>query len=92
MAESPPAGSAAQHAVEHTLDPARAHPGWATARALTVAVVLSLIVGAWTKQAELVSLTSQISESTPPIASITVLALRHVHRDSSWRADRCRPP
>lgn len=73
MAESPSARSAAQHAVEHTIDPAHAHPGWATVRALAVAVVLSLVVGAWTKQAELVSLTSQISESTPPIASILAL-------------------
>lgn len=44
-----------------------------TARALLVAVVMSLLVGAWSKQAELVTLTSQISESTPPIASILCL-------------------
>jgi len=50
-------------------------PRWATARALLVAVFLSLLVGAWTKQAELVTLTSQISESTPPIASILALFL-----------------
>jgi hypothetical protein len=47
----------------------------ATVRALLVAVALSLLVGAWTKQAELVTLTSQISESTPPIASILCLFL-----------------
>lgn len=45
----------------------------ATVRALLVAIVLSLLISAWTKQAELVSLTSQISESTPPIASILAL-------------------
>jgi hypothetical protein len=38
-------------------------------------VCITLLVAAWTKQAELVSLTSQISESTPPIASILVLFL-----------------
>lgn len=48
---------------------------WASGRALGVAVVLSLIVSAWTKQAELVTLTSQVSESTPPIASILALFL-----------------
>ncbi|MBM3476532.1 MAG: hypothetical protein FJX75_24935 [Armatimonadetes bacterium] len=48
---------------------------WATVRALGVAVVLALLVSAWTKQAELVTLTSQISESTPPIASILCLLL-----------------
>jgi hypothetical protein len=47
----------------------------ATARALIVAVVLSLLACAWTKQAELVTLTSQISESTPPVASIMALFL-----------------
>jgi len=73
MTQSASARSAAQHAVEHPVDPAHAHPRWATTRALAVAVVLSLVVGAWTKQAELVSLTSQISESTPPIASILAL-------------------
>lgn len=46
---------------------------WATARAILISVVLTLLVGAWTKQAELVTLTSQISESTPPIASIMCL-------------------
>jgi len=46
-----------------------------TVRAIAVAVVLSLLVGAWSKQAELVTLTSQISESTPPIASILCLLL-----------------
>lgn len=45
----------------------------ATVRALIVAVVLSLLIAAWTKQAELITLTSQISESTPPIASILAL-------------------
>ncbi len=46
-----------------------------TPRALIWAVVITVLVAAWTKQAELVSLTSQISESTPPIASILVLFL-----------------
>ena len=49
--------------------------GSSPTRALLVAVVLSLFVAAWTKQAELVTLTSQISESTPPIASILCLFL-----------------
>lgn len=49
--------------------------GYATLRALVVAVILSLLAAAWTKQAELVTLTSQISESTPPIASILCLFL-----------------
>jgi len=48
---------------------------WATTRALLVAAVLSLLVAAWTRQAELVTLTSQISESTPPIASILCLLM-----------------
>ncbi len=48
---------------------------YATARALIVAVAFSVLVAAWTKQAELVTLTSQISESTPPIASILCLFL-----------------
>ena len=47
----------------------------ATLRAVLVAVVLSLLVGAWNRQAELVTLTSQVSESTPPIASILCLLL-----------------
>jgi len=47
----------------------------ATLRAVLVAIVLSLLAAAWTKQAELVTLTSQISESTPPIASILCLFL-----------------
>jgi hypothetical protein len=42
---------------------------------MIVAVVLSLLISAWNKQAELVTLTSQISESTPPIASILALFL-----------------
>ncbi len=46
-----------------------------TARALVWAFIITLLVAAWTKQAELVSLTSQISESTPPIASILCLFL-----------------
>jgi hypothetical protein len=46
-----------------------------TTRAIAIAVVLSLLVTAWAKQAELVTLTSQISESTPPIASILSLFL-----------------
>ncbi len=49
--------------------------GYATVRAIMVAIILSLLTAAWTKQAELVSLTSQISESTPPIASIMTLFL-----------------
>ncbi len=48
---------------------------YATARAISIAVVITLLVGAWTKQAELVTLTSQVSESTPPIASILCLFL-----------------
>jgi hypothetical protein len=32
--------------------------------------LLSLLVSAWNKQAELVTLTSQVSESTPPIAAV----------------------
>ena len=64
--------------------PARPTPGPAsertsypavTLRAIVIAVVLSLLVTAWAKQAELVTLTSQISESTPPIASILSLFL-----------------
>lgn len=47
--------------------------GAITVRALAWGVVITLLVAAWTKQAELVTLTSQISESTPPIASILVL-------------------
>ncbi len=54
---------------EHT------RPRFVTMRALLVAVFLTLLVAAWTKQAELISLTSQISESTPPIASILSLFL-----------------
>lgn len=46
-----------------------------TLRAIVVAMLLSLLIAAWTKQAELISLTSQISESTPPIASIIALFL-----------------
>jgi len=48
---------------------------WATVRALAIAVILALLVSAWTRQAELVTLTSQVSESTPPIASILGLLL-----------------
>ena len=48
---------------------------FATPRALVIGAILTLLVAAWTKQAELVSLTSQISESTPPIASILALLL-----------------
>jgi len=47
----------------------------ATLRAVVIAIVLSLLVSAWTKQAELVTLTSQVSESTPPVASILALFL-----------------
>lgn len=47
----------------------------ATVRALVIAVLFALLISAWTKQAELVTLTSQISESTPPIASILSLFL-----------------
>ncbi len=63
----PPTGSAPHSAADPT--PYRS----ATLRALLWAVVLSLLVGAWNKQAELLTLTSQISESTPPIASILCL-------------------
>ena len=47
----------------------------ATVRAIVIALVLSLFVSAWNKQAELVTLTSQVSESTPPIAAILALFL-----------------
>jgi hypothetical protein len=47
----------------------------ATLRALLVAAVISLLVSAWVKQSELVTLTSQVSESTPPIAAILSLLL-----------------
>lgn len=47
----------------------------ATKRAILIAVVLALLVSAWAKQAELITLTSQVSESTPPIASILSLFL-----------------
>lgn len=47
--------------------------GFVTVRALLLAVFITLLVAAWTKQAELVTLTSQISESTPPIAAILCL-------------------
>ncbi|MGD9495073.1 MAG: DUF6785 family protein [Armatimonadota bacterium] len=50
-------------------------PSPVTVRALVLAVLLTLLAAAWTKQAELVSLTSQISESTPPIAAILCLFL-----------------
>lgn len=73
QAPEPPALSAAFPG-----DPAPSPPGpyrAATLRALIVAVIISLLVTAWTKQAELVTLTSQISESTPPIASILALFL-----------------
>jgi len=64
--------SAAQpHAASGGSAPYRA----ATLRAVLIAIVLSLLVSAWTKQAELVTLTSQVSESTPPIASILSLLL-----------------
>jgi len=58
-------------------DPTHEHTshGAVTLRAVIIAVVLSLLVTAWAKQAELVTLTSQISESTPPIASILGLFL-----------------
>lgn len=58
-------------------DPAHEHASYpaATFRAIAIAIVLSLLVTAWAKQAELVTLTSQISESTPPIASILSLFL-----------------
>jgi hypothetical protein len=47
----------------------------ATVRALVIAVILALLISAWSKQAELITLTCQISESTPPIASIMALFL-----------------
>ncbi len=45
----------------------------ATFRALLTALILSLFIAAWNKQAELVTLTSQITESTPAIAAVLVL-------------------
>jgi len=47
----------------------------ATVRAVLVAAFLSLLVTAWNRQSELVTLISQVSESTPPIASILSLLL-----------------
>lgn len=47
----------------------------ATTRALVTALVLTLICAAWTRQAELVTLTSQISEATPCVAAIMCLFL-----------------
>ncbi|MEN6642231.1 MAG: DUF6785 family protein [Armatimonadia bacterium] len=62
----------------------------ATLRAIVVAIILSLLISAWTKQAELVTLTSQISESTPPIASILALFLLIGFGGLCHRiADRC---
>ncbi|MEN6304956.1 MAG: DUF6785 family protein, partial [Armatimonadia bacterium] len=68
----------------------------ATLRAIVVAIILSLLISAWTKQAELVTLTSQISESTPPIASILVLfvligfgGLCHRIADRCTHGDSC---
>ncbi|HQK92906.1 MAG TPA: hypothetical protein PLD23_05350 [Armatimonadota bacterium] len=62
MAEEPP------------VDDARPYRS-ATVRAVLVAVFLSLAVTAWNRQSELVTLISQVSESTPPIASILSLLL-----------------
>jgi hypothetical protein len=59
------------HPVVSPLSPFRA----ASARALLVALVLTGICAAWTRQAELVTLTSQISEATPCVASIMCLFL-----------------
>lgn len=47
----------------------------ATCRALLTAFILALLIAAWNKQAELVTLTSQITESTPAIAAVLVLFL-----------------
>jgi len=47
----------------------------ASARALFVALFLTFVCAAWTRQAELVTLTSQISEATPCVASIMCLFL-----------------
>ncbi len=64
----------------------------ATGRALLTAVLLTLVVAAWTKQAELITLTSQISESTPPIASILCLFLvPGIGALLSWLAGRLEP-
>lgn len=64
---------AAQHEAT-TVEP-REQQRALTPRAILWAVGITLLVAAWTKQAELVTLTSQISESTPPIASILCLFL-----------------
>jgi hypothetical protein len=53
-------------------DSAASYPA-ATFRALLLAVVLALFIAAWNKQAELVTLTSQITESTPAIAAVMAL-------------------
>lgn len=71
MAEASPQFDAPGDQPEQHAAPPRA----LTPRALLWALLITLLVAAWTKQAELVALTSQISESTPPIASILVLFL-----------------
>lgn len=66
----PPAG----HELSQTRSERASMPA-ATVRALLVALVFAFLISAWNKQAELVTLTSQISESTPPIAAVMVLFL-----------------
>lgn len=77
MASAVPEPDPAAAPAGKTHEPAAERGGYhaATLRAIIIAVLLSLLISAWAKQAELVTLTSQVSESTPPIASILGLFL-----------------
>jgi len=59
------------------MKPENRQPGWQglTWRALLVACVLTFLCGFWVRQAEIVVVASQITESVPAIPAIAVLAL-----------------
>lgn len=46
-----------------------------TFRAILIAIVLSILCGLWVRQAEIIVLASQITESVPPIPALGVLVL-----------------
>ncbi len=54
-------------------EPVERGEGRVTARSVLIAIVLTVACGVWVRQAEIVVLSTQITESVPPIPAIAVL-------------------
>src|SRR5579871_6740925 len=72
--EIEPEGQPVREGVEGTPE-ARPVEAGLTLRAFCIAVVLTFLCGIWVRQAEIVVLATQITESVPPIPALAVLLM-----------------